>query len=117
MLEINTNKLSQRKHVEIDGHYYIVRKMGAGDQLTISQYLRELEILSQKEKRTPLSKEEVQRVAQIEKASLEISARCFDDQEDGKKSWALVSGLTPEELVELMGQIFKDEVNSETEVS
>lgn len=116
MQQISTNKLSQRKHVEIDNHYYVVRRMGAGDQLSVGQYMRELEALSEKEKNTPLSKEELKRVAEIERASLEISARCFDDQEDGEKSKALVSGLSADELSELMGQIFKDDKAS-TEVS
>lgn len=106
MLNINTNNLSQRKHVEIDGHYYIVRRMGAGDQLSISGYMRELEKLSVKEKSSKLTDAELKKVAEIENASLEIAARCFDDQEDGNKSLALVKALTPEELQELMSQIF-----------
>lgn len=108
MLQITTNKLSQRKHVEIDGHYYIVRRMGAGDQLSVSQYMRELEALAKKEKKEPLSEDELKRVSEIEKTALEISARCFDDQEDGEKSRQLVYSLTPEELAELMKQIFNE---------
>lgn len=109
MLQINTNELSQRKKVEIDGHIYIVRRMGAGDQLSVSQYLRELDILAEKEKRTKLTEKENKRVSEIENASLEITAHCFDDQEDGSKSLALVKNLSQDEIAELFNQIFEEE--------
>lgn len=115
MLQLSTNKLSQRKNVEIDGHHYIVRRMGAGDQLTVNQYMRELTVLGKKEQKEELNQEELDRVAEIESEALKISARCFDDQGDGTKSLALVKSLTPEELSELMSQIF-DEPKITTEV-
>lgn len=115
MLQLSTNKLSQRKNVEIDGHHYIVRRMGAGDQLSVSQYMRELSALGKKEQNQELSQKELDRVAEIELEALQISARCFDDQGDGTKSLALVKSLTPEELTELMSQIF-DEPKTTTEV-
>lgn len=106
MQQISTNKLASRKHVEIDGHYYIVKRMGAGDQLTLSQCMRELETLAKKEKTSELSLSDKQKVADIEKLTLEISSRCFDDQEDGGKSLALVKSLSQDELTEIMDEIF-----------
>lgn len=117
MLQINTNKLDNRKHVEIDGHYYIVRRMGAGDQLSISQYMRELKSLSGKEEKGSLTDDELNRVALIEEQALKITARCFDDQGDGEKSRQLVSSLAPDELAELMGKIFDAKPEAQPELS
>jgi hypothetical protein len=108
MLQISTNRLSQRKNVEIDGHHYIVRRMGAGDQLSISQYMRELTALSKKETDNKLTKQDQDRVAEIELEALKISARCFDDQGDGTKALELVKSLSPDELTEMMQQIFDE---------
>ncbi len=110
MRSISTNKLSQRKHVEVDGHYYIVRRIGAGDQLTFSQYMRELEKLDKIEKSgNKLTKAETRRVLEIEASALDISAGCFDDQGDGSKSKELVRNLSSDELAELMKQIFDEQ--------
>jgi hypothetical protein len=110
VLQISTNKLSQRKHVEIDGHYYIVRRIGAGDQLTFSQYMRELEVLDKKEKSgNKLTESEIKRVTEIEAAALDISAGCFDDQGDGSKSKELVRNLSSDELAEIMRQVFDEQ--------
>lgn len=107
MQQISTNKLSGRKHVEIDGHYYIVRKMGAGDQLTLSQCMRELDFLAKKENsKTGLTEEDNSRLAEIERISLDLTVRCFDDQEDGTKAKKLIESLTPDEITEIMDRIF-----------
>lgn len=82
--------------------------MGAGDQLTISQYMRELEALAKKEQSKTLSEEDNKRIAEIERAVLDISARCFDDREDGSKSKKLIESLTQEELTEIMDTIFNE---------
>lgn len=108
MRQISTNKLGSRKHVEIDGHYFIVRRMGAGDQLTISQYMRELQVMAKKEQSKTLSDEDYKRIGEIEQAVLDISARCFDDQGDGSKSKELIKSLTQEELTEVMETIFNE---------
>lgn len=109
MKTISLNKLESRKHVQIDGHYYIVRKMGAGDTLAVSQMMRELDKLAKKEQESSLTDEELKRVTEIENESLAIKARCFDDQEDGSKAMQLVRSLSDDEMGELMRQIFEEE--------
>lgn len=107
MLQITTNELKNRKKVEIDGQTYIVRRLGAGDQLTVSQYMRELKRLAKKEEAGgSLSEQEDKRLAEIEASYLQILANCFDDLSDGEKSKTLVRSLTPDELAEVMDQIF-----------
>jgi hypothetical protein len=107
--QISTNKLSQRKHVEIDGHYYVVRRKGSGDRLSINMYMTELDKLADKEKAgTQLTGEELDRITEIENGIVNIAVGCFDDGGDGSKSRELVLSLSEDELTELMETIFDE---------
>lgn len=109
MLQINTSTLKSRKKVEIDGHGYSVRRLGAGEQLTLSQQMRELKSLRSSE-----SDEDAQKVEQISRDVLNLMANCFDDGVSGKKSKQLVHSLAPEELEEILDTIFTEAEDAET---
>lgn len=104
MLEISTGK--NRKEVNIDGHVYLVRKPGAGEQLTISQAMREL---NKYEGRTDLTDDEEGKAIDLSQKIIDLMAACFDDQGDGSKSRELINSLAPDELQNVLAEIFKDE--------
>ena len=115
MREISTNKLSNRKNVLIDGHHYIVRRMGAGDKLTVNQCMRELLTLQKKEtSKAGLSEQDLKRIQEIEALALDITARSFDDREDGTRAKKLIKSLSEEDLGEIMAEVFKDESEEDT---
>lgn len=116
MLQINTSSLNSRKNVEIDGHPYVVRQMGAGEELTYRQLMRTLEKLAKKEETTPLTEEELIEIDEITSSIMDTMAGCFDDGGDGSRSKKLVASLSEGELTELMSQIFKqDEVKPDAD--
>lgn len=114
MLQINTKQLKSRKQVEIDGHPYTVRRIGAGEELTLSQGMRLLEKLAKKEKDSELSESEYAEIDQMTVDTIELMAGCFDDGGDGSKSRQLVRSLSEAELTLMMQQIFKDEGSDAT---
>lgn len=106
MLQIETSKLKSRKNVEIDGHPYVVRKPGAGEQLAMSQKLRQL---GKYDAKKDLTDEEQADIERISNEVIKQMAACFNDGGDGTKSMELVSQLSPEELQDILAEIFKDE--------
>lgn len=117
MLEISTNQLKARKKVEIDGHPYIVRKLGAGEQLAINQLLRKAKALGQKlEDGQPSDQDELE-AENLSEKMVSILVGLFDDGGDGSKSRTLVSSLNETEIAELFLQIFPEDSNGTAEVS
>lgn len=115
MLQISTKTLVDYKKVEIDGHVYTIRlKASAGDQLTISQLMRELTVLSEKEKAKRLTKADEERVSQIEEEIIKVTSRAFDDGGDGSKSIELVKSLDEDQMQALM-KMLQDEPKPATE--
>lgn len=108
MLQINTRELKSRKKVLIDGHEYLVRRLGAGEELTLSQMMRKLDKLSKKEDDNTLSDTEQEEALKLARDTLDILAGTFDDGGDGKKAKALIEGLNSEELKEIYDTIFAD---------
>lgn len=109
MLEIRTSALKSRKKVPIDGHVYIVRTLGAGEQLEINQLIREAKKLEEQVKgkeATPAQEKQGEVIAQ---KLLDSFTALFDDQGDQSKSRALVNSLTEVELIQLLKQIFTPE--------
>lgn len=117
-LQINTKDLKARKNVEIDGHPYVVRRFGAGEQLTLNQLMRDASKIQDKLKDSESSsQEDEEKALDLFKQVIDIFAGIFDDGGDGNKSRELVSKLSQEELSELFNQIFpeaKDEATSES---
>lgn len=110
MLEIQTAKLSSRKRVLIDGTEFTVRKLGAGDELALSQIIRRTqELLKKAEKNNDLTDKEQADLLDMHKQSLAIYASTFDDGGDGSKSMQLVEKLSYEERTLLYKQIWNVE--------
>lgn len=109
MLEIRTNELSSRKSVLIDGHGYKVRRLGAGEELTLNQTIRRLEALDKKEKANQLTEKEAEEVMKHGQNMLDIMASCFDDGMGGVKSKALVQSLSGNDLKAIHDKIFAQE--------
>lgn len=117
MLEISTNQLKARKKVEIDGHPYIVRKLGAGEQLAINQLLRKATALGQKFEDGKSTEQDEIEAENISERMVSILVGLFDDGGDGSKARTLVSSLNENEVRELFVQIFPEDNNETPEVS
>lgn len=100
-LTISTKDLKSRKNVEIDGHHYIVRRFGAGEQLSLNQLLREANKVQ--------DSGDEDKALSIFGQVIDIFAGVFDDGGDGSKSRELISRLSQEEIEELFKQIFPEE--------
>lgn len=107
MQKISTNSLTSRKNVEIDGHPYVVRKFGAGEQLRLNQLLREADGLEKElKKATEASPAQEQQLADLGEEIMALFSNCFNDGEDGTKSRTLINSLNQDEVQELFNQIF-----------
>lgn len=115
MIEINTNKLATRKFVKIDGHDYTVRKLGAGDELAISQIIRTLNRLQDKAKDGTFTAKDEAKFTELQERSLKIYAATFDDGGDGSKSLELISRLSYDERTEVYDLIFNADKLKEAE--
>ena len=110
MLEISTAKSRQIKRVNIDGHVYSVRKLGAGEQLTMSQYMRKITKFDSRIKAGEiLTDAEEEQAEKYSSDLLNILASCFDDGGDGSKAKELVNSLTADELASIVEEIFKED--------
>ena len=116
IVSISTKKLKNRRTVDIEGHTYTVRKFGNLEQLDVEQYMRRLYILAEEENNLKegetISKEKLDEVNSISRKMTELFVGLFDDGEDGKKSYKLVSSLDGDEITELLDLVFKDKDDS-----
>lgn len=117
MLEITTSQLKARKKVEIDGHPYVVRKLGAGEQLALNQLLRKAKALGQKLSDGENAEQDEIEAENLSEKMVSILVGLFDDGGDGSKSRALVSSLNETEMAELFAQIFPEDNNETPAVS
>lgn len=117
MITITTNDIINSKKAEIDKHVYTVRKMGAGDQLDLSQYITQLNKVQEeiknlegkKKSGLDVNKEQqkfVEKFNSIYNGIIDCYARLFDDGEDGKKSRELVKKVGIENIGNILNQIF-----------
>lgn len=114
MQEFKTNELNTRKRVIIDGHEYVVRRMGNIEQLETSQAMRRLTELANKETQgTKLTKAEISEVDEISKRSLDTIVSLFDDGEGFVQSRKMIGSLTDEEVKLLIDRIFAREESGE----
>lgn len=117
MLEISTSQLKARKKVEIDGHPYTVRKIGAGEQLAINQLLRKAKSLEQRLTDGKSTEQDEAEAESLSEKMITILVGLFDDGGDGSKSKTLVSSLNETEMAELFTQIFPEDTNEAPAVS
>lgn len=107
MKQINTASLGERPKLEIDGHLYTVRKMGAGESLASSQMQRRLEVLAKKEEAKTITEEEKDEVLSLGSAFIDMMASFYDDGEDGSRSKKLISGLSQDEITALYEKVWE----------
>lgn len=128
-ITISLSNVHNVKKVHIDeiGDFK-VRKMGAGEELDLSDKLRRLnEIIeelneldfkginlknpskkdiAELKRLTKRSESLMDEINEIKRFELECYARCFDDGEDGKNTKKLLDSLDDESRAELFKQIF-----------
>lgn len=117
MISISTNNLISSVKAEIDGNVFTVRKIGAGDQLDMSQIItdmqkdkQELLNLSGKEKSgADVTEERLKAINKFGKhytALEEAYAKLFDDSESKEKSIDLVRRIGVDNMAKVLKQIF-----------
>lgn len=107
MISISSNDLGTRKRVKIDGIDFTVRKLGAGEELDLSQIARQtLKLLERLSDNKEWKDSDSLEFDGLKKKSLEIYAKTFDDGGDGSKSDELVKRLSDEERNNIYRQVF-----------
>lgn len=124
-ITITTSTLITTREAIIDGVDFTVRKMGAGDQLDISQASAKLmnanqDLLNIKAKMQSAT-DEVQvakyakdcakmldAVVEINRALEEVYSRLFDDHGDQSKSKALIHNIGVDGATKILAQIFEE---------
>lgn len=98
IISISSNDLGTRKKVKIDGEDFIIRKLGAGEELDLSQIGREiLKLLEKVTNDKDWTDDDSNKFEELKKKSLEIYAKTLDDGGDGSKSKALIERLSDDE--------------------
>ena len=104
MLQINTNELRKVYDVEIDGHHYKIRKLGAGERLRVAQAYRRIDTLSKKKTLTEAEQNESMKLSE-DVFSTMISV--FDDQQGGKVRDKFFDEADDHVVGEVMKQVFE----------
>lgn len=123
-INISTSDLVEKKEARIDGKLYSVRKLGAGDQLDISKYSRQLTKLADEASKTQ------RQIASGDDstASLEKLNKALNDIEktqnkinkiaaglfkplDGGDSMAIIKSVGIDNLKKLLNMIFSEQVD------
>lgn len=120
IISISSNDLGTRKKVQIDGVDFTVRKLGAGEELDLSQIARQtFKLLDKLTDSKDWSDEDAALFDDLKKRSLAIYAKTFDDGGDGSKSTELVERLSDEERNAIYRQVFPkveiEQTDAETE--
>lgn len=104
MLQINTNELRKVYDVELDGHHYKIRKLGAGERLRVAQAYRRIEELT---KKPQLGEQEQDESMKLSEDVFNTMISVFDDQEGGKKRDKFFNEADDFVVGEVMKQIFE----------
>ena len=116
MIEISTSKMSTRKKVLIDGQEFTIRKLGAGEELDLSQISRELfTLLDELDPKKGFTEESAKKYDELKKKSLDIYIATFDDGGDQSKSKELIYRLNDDERNEIYSQAFPKTLDESTE--
>lgn len=121
-LRISLNNIRNVKNIFIEGlGAFTVRKLGAGEELDLSDKMRrlsaifrELQSLQLTDEKNPEALKEAQdkaetlsaEVAEIQRFELDMYKRCFEDDNDGKNVEKLLNSLSIEERSNLFKSIF-----------
>jgi hypothetical protein len=115
MLSINTATQRKVYDVEIDGHHYKVRKMGAGERLSIGQAYKRLDTLNKLDK---LSEAQESETVELSAQIFKTMAAIFDDQQDGKVRDKLFSEADDDVIQMIFKQVFEmQNANTGTDTS
>lgn len=127
-IRISLNNIRNVKKVYIEGiGGFTVRKLGAGEELDLSEKLRRLSIILKElqsidftkydattkegikdlEKISERADKLTEEVDQIQRFELETYKRCFEDDNDGKNVEILLNTLSTQERSNLFNKIFK----------
>lgn len=139
MKQINTATLGGRKKVEIDGHPYTVRRIGAGESLALNQTQRRLEVLAKKEeggirlqellkkeedgsiseqellelpRLKPITEDEKDELLRLGSKFIDAMTSLFEDGVGGKKSKVLIESLSPDEIQAMNKAIWEDDATN-----
>lgn len=112
MITISTQKYINSIPVEIDGIKYKVRRLGAGEQLDISQILSEMQkvradVLNGKED-TDKSQKAIEKFSKLTDKLEKIFCNLFEDENGGKDVEKLVHKLGIDNISKLITDIFKE---------
>ena len=105
-MELNTRDLSARKSVKIDGHDYVVRREGAGDDMRLNTVLAQMRKLVDSVSKKEESYKDLLSLAELQADGIRVVSRRYDDGGDGTKAFELISNLSGDERVEIERQIF-----------
>lgn len=106
MITFETKQLTGRRKVKIDGHPYIVRRMGNIENLEYSRAVRKLQALAAHEATRDLTAKELAEVESISTKLADMMVALFDDGGDQSMSRKLVSSLSEGEISELLAMAF-----------
>lgn len=114
MITISTKNYINGKTVSIDGHEYIVRNLGAGDRLDLSQIASELmklrtDALNSKEKSQEEQIKILKKIAKLMESMNEVYERCFNDGGNGSKSKQLIKLIGIDNANNMLKEIFENE--------
>ena len=108
-ISYTTKSRKEFKNVEIDGEGFKVRKLGAGEQLSISQLQRRVNKLSSLEN---ITEEQEDEILECTDKLFTIMEGIFDDGGDQSKTKSLMQRIDPEELGILIEKIFSENEQS-----
>lgn len=104
MLQISTAKIKKIYDVNIDGHHYKVRKMGAGERLAVAQAYKRIDALSKKKQNTEA---ETNELMALSKEVFDTMISVFDDQQGGKVRDKFFNEADDVVIGEVMRQIYE----------
>lgn len=116
MIEISTSSLTTRKKQKIDGHEYTVRKLGAGEELLLSEISRKILAMLTDLSNDDWNEKSSKEYNKLKQQTLDIYTATFDDGGDQSKSRALIERLSDDERNEIYGIIFGDKSAESEEV-
>lgn len=104
MLQINTNEHRKVYDVQIDGHHYKIRKLGAGERLRIAQAYRRINTLGKKK---DLTEAEQTESMELSEDVYNTMTKVFDDQEGGAVRDKFFDEADDEVVGKVMEQVFE----------
>ena len=108
VISLQTNQLKSRRPAEIDGHMYIVRRLGNIEQIEYAEAQTRLLELSQVEAKRKLEEPELAEVKVLSDKIKSMLISLFDDGGDQSKSSVLVKSFSDEDIAKIIEMVFSD---------